>query len=176
VPTTDIERVWLRARLRVKGRPLLFQFTGGLCAKEQVVPARVPFKGRKVVKTHYKIVLAMLASAALGALAVQGLHAQAKPPVYTVTEIDISDVDAYVKDYAPLAQAAIKKSGGKLLAAGQKVTTIEGAPVKTRVAIQVWDSLEQAQAWRTSAEYKKAREIGDKYAKFRAFAVEGMPQ
>jgi hypothetical protein len=27
-----------------------------------------------------------------------------------------------------------------------------------------------------SADYKKAREIGDKYAKFRAFAIEGLPQ
>jgi hypothetical protein len=30
----------------------------------------------------------MLAGAALGAGAIQGLHAQAKPPVYLVTEID----------------------------------------------------------------------------------------
>jgi heme-degrading monooxygenase HmoA len=50
-----------------------------------------------------------------------------------------------------------------------------GEPTK-RVAIQVWDSLEKIQAWRNSAEYKKAREIGDKHAKFRAFAVEGLPQ
>ena len=41
---------------------------------------------------------------------------------------------------------------------------------------QAWDSLEKIQAWRNSAEYKKAREIGDKHAKFRAFAVEGLPQ
>ena len=59
---------------------------------------------------------------------------------------------------------------------GQKVTSLEGAPPAPRVAIQMWDSLEAAQKWRGSAEYKKAREIGDKYAKFRAFAVEGVPQ
>jgi uncharacterized protein (DUF1330 family) len=27
-----------------------------------------------------------------------------------------------------------------------------------------------------SPEYKEARKIGDKYAKFRAFAVEGLPE
>lgn len=37
----------------------------------------------------------------------------------------------------------------------------------------VWDSLEQAQVWRNSADYKAARVIGDKYATYRAFAVEG---
>lgn len=126
--------------------------------------------------SKYKMTLAMLAGAALGAAAVQGLHAQAKPPVYTVTEIDVTNIEAYTKEYAPLAQASIKNSGGKLLAAGQKVTKLEGDPPKPRVAIQVWDSLETAQKWRNSAEYKKAREIGDKYAKFRAFAIEGLPQ
>jgi uncharacterized protein (DUF1330 family) len=128
------------------------------------------------MKTQHTVALSVLAGIAIGAVAVEGLHAQAKPPVYTVTEIDVTNIDAYVKEYAPLAQATIKNSGGKLLAAGQKVTTLEGAPPKARVAIQVWDSLEKAQAWRNSAEYKKAREIGDKYAKFRAFAVEGLPQ
>ena len=35
--------------------------------------------------------------------------------------------------------------------------------------------IDAAQKWRNSAEYKN-REIGDKYAKFRAYAVEGLPQ
>jgi uncharacterized protein (DUF1330 family) len=93
-----------------------------------------------------------------------------------VTEITVTDLDAYTKEYSPLAQASIKKSGGKLLAAGQKVTSLEGTPPGPRIAIQQWDSLDAAKAWRNSAEYKEARKIGDKYAKFRAFAVEGLPQ
>jgi len=128
------------------------------------------------MKTLYTVTLAMLAGVGVGAAAVQTLHAQGKPPVYTVTEIDVTNIDAYTKEYAPLAQASIKSSGGKLLAAGQKVTTLEGDPPKPRVAIQMWDSLETAQKWRNSDDYKKAREIGNKYAKFRAFAIEGLPQ
>ena len=128
------------------------------------------------MKPNYKIAVAMLAGAALGALAVQGLHAQAKPPIYYVAEIAVIDVDAYTKEYAPKAQATIKAHGGKLLAAGQKVTSIEGEPPKPRVAIQVWESMEKIQAWRNSEEYKEARKIGDKYAKFRAFTIEGLPQ
>jgi hypothetical protein len=38
----------------------------------------------------------MLAGAAFGAAAIQGLHAQAKPPVYTVSEIQITNLDAYL--------------------------------------------------------------------------------
>jgi uncharacterized protein (DUF1330 family) len=128
------------------------------------------------MKTQYTVAMAMLAGVAVGALAVQGLHAQAKPPVYYVAEIDVTNIDAYTKEYAPKAQATIKAAGGRSLAAGQKVTTIEGAPPKARVAIQVWESIEKIQAWRNSAEYKEARKIGEKYATFRAFTVEGLPQ
>ena len=128
------------------------------------------------MKTRYAVTFAMLAGFGLGAVAVQGLHAQAKPPVYYISEIDVTNLDAYTKEYAPLAQASIKGAGGRLLAAGQNVTSFEGAPPTKRVAITVWDGMDKIQAWRNSAEYKKARETGNKYAKFRAFSVEGLPQ
>jgi len=89
--------------------------------------------------------LALFGRAALGATVVQGLHAQAKPPVYTVTEIDVQNVDAYVKEYVPVVQPIIKKGGGTLLAASLKVTAMLGTAPK-RVAINRWDSLEAAQA------------------------------
>jgi len=132
------------------------------------------------MKPNYKIVVAMLAGVALGALAVQGLHAQAKPPVYYIAEIDVTNPDAYAKEYAPKAQALIKSLGGRFLAVGGAATTMgqvtafDGEAPK-RVVVQVWDSMEKIQAWRNSAEYKENRKIGDKYAKFRAFAVDGLP-
>jgi hypothetical protein len=76
--------------------------------------------------------LAVLAGAALGALAVQGLHAQAKPPVYVVTEIDVTNLDAYVKEYAPKAQALIRSSGGRIIAAGQNNAAEHREPCESR--------------------------------------------
>jgi uncharacterized protein (DUF1330 family) len=130
------------------------------------------------MKTNYKVAIALVVGAAIGGAAIQGLHAQAKPPVYVVSEITVSNVDAYTKEYVPLARAAIKNSGGKLLASSQNVTSLEGAPPKSGVTItiNVYDSLEKAQASRNAADYKAARIVGDKYATFRAFAVEGRPQ
>jgi uncharacterized protein (DUF1330 family) len=128
------------------------------------------------MNTRYMVTLAVIAGLGLGAVTVQGLHAQAKPPIYYIAEIDVTNVDAYTKEYAPKAQALIKAAGGRILAAGQKVTAIEGAPPKPRVAVQAWDSMEKIQAWRNSAEFKENRKIGDKYAKFRSFTVEGVPQ
>src|SRR5690349_2380839 len=126
--------------------------------------------------------LATIGSAALAGVAVHGLHAQAKPPVYVVAENDVSNPDAYGKEYAPKMQALIKSHGGRQLAIGgeggagaAKLTTLEGQPPK-RVVIQVWDSMEKVQAWRNDPQFREIRKIGDKYAKFRAFAIEGLSQ
>jgi uncharacterized protein (DUF1330 family) len=133
------------------------------------------------MKTYYTIALSMLAGAALGAVAIQGLHAQAKPPVYYIAEIDVTNPDAYAKEYAPKAQAIIKASGGRFLAiggaaaTGAKVTAFDGEPPK-RAVVQVWDSMEQIQAWRAKPEYVELRKVGEKYAKFRSFAVDGVQQ
>jgi uncharacterized protein (DUF1330 family) len=130
----------------------------------------------EIVKTYYIVGLSMLAGIGVGAVTVQTLHAQAKPPVYVVTEIDVTNVDAYNKEYVPVVRPVIAKSGGKLVAVSQDPASIEGAPQKSRVAINVFESLEKAKAWREGADYKEARKIGDKYAKFRAYVVEGIAQ
>ena len=128
------------------------------------------------MRTQYSVTLAMLAGFGLGAVAVQGLHAQAKPPVYQVVEIDPVNMESYLKDYVPKAQVAIKAAGGKFLAAGGKTTTIEGEPPKSRVVIQQWDSLEKVQAYRDSAAFKDLLPMRNKLAKFRSFVVEGISQ
>jgi uncharacterized protein (DUF1330 family) len=128
------------------------------------------------MNTRYATALALLAGFTIGGVAVQGLQAAAKAPAYVVTEIGISDLDAYQKEHVPLAQASIKASGGHLVAAGQNIVVLEGPSPGTRVAINQFDSLDTVQEWRNSDQFKEARTIGDKYAKFRAFAIEGLPQ
>jgi uncharacterized protein (DUF1330 family) len=117
----------------------------------------------------------MLASFALGAFTVQRVNAQAKPPVYFVVENEISDVQSYLKEYAARSRDMIKANGGRYLAAGD-ATTFVGEPPKSRVAIFVFDDLQQIQTWLNSPEYKELKKVGDKYAKFRNYAVPGVPQ
>ena len=128
------------------------------------------------MKSGTKIAFAIVAGMGLGAAAVQVLHAQdkAKPQVIQISEIDVSNTDAYLKEYAPKTQANIKKAGGRFLAAGGKVTSFEGQPAKGRVAVIVWDSAEKYQAYRDSKDNKDMRKIGDKYAKFRIYTVEAL--
>ena len=131
------------------------------------------------MKQYLGLGLGMIAGAVLGAAAVTGLHAQAKPLVYLVTEIDVTNPDAYGKEFAPKAQATIKAAGGKLVAIGgaggagaKAVTAIAGTPPK-RIVIQGWDSVDQIKAWYNGADYQAALKIGKKYATFRRYAVEG---
>jgi uncharacterized protein (DUF1330 family) len=105
----------------------------------------------------------------------QGLHAQCKPPVYYVGENDVTDPDGYAKEYIPRARELIIAGGGRYVAAG-KATSLEGEPPKSRIVVLAFDSMEKIQAWRNSAAFKEHRKIGDKYAKFRSYAVDGVPQ
>jgi uncharacterized protein (DUF1330 family) len=135
------------------------------------------------MRSNFKFAMAMLAGVALGALAVQGLHAQVKAPIYYISEIDVTNPDAYAKEYAPKAQAIIKAAGGRFVAIGGvagnlagNLTAFEGEAPK-RVSVQVWDSVEKIKAWRASPEFAEIRKVGERYAKFtRAFAVDGVPQ
>ena len=125
--------------------------------------------------------LGMLASAALGGLTVEQVHARAKPPVYFIGEIDVSNPDGYAKEYFPKAREIIKAHGGRLIAAagaagsGVQVIAIDGEAPK-RVVIYQYPSVDAVRAWRNDPAYEQVRKIGEKYAKYRTFAVEGLPQ
>ena len=127
------------------------------------------------MKTRIAVAISLIAGFGLGALTIEGLHAQAKAPVYTIVETDVTNADAYAKEYAAKVQPLVKQHGARLLAATMNIKSIEGQPPK-RIALQQWASMEQATAWYGSAEYKELRQIGNKYAKFRIFALEGLPQ
>jgi uncharacterized protein (DUF1330 family) len=132
---------------------------------------------------HIAMGLGMIASAAVGAAAVESLHAQAKPPAYLIGAIDVSNAEAYGKEFAPKAQITIKAGGGRFVAIGGsggalasgQVTALDGEAPK-RAVIIAWDSVEKAKAWYNSPEYQELLKTGQKYAKFNTFVIEGLPQ
>jgi len=81
---------------------------------------------------YNSIVLSTIAAAMLGAVAFQGLHAQTKPPVYVVNEIDVTDSAGFQK-YADAQAQLIQKHGGRYIIRGGKVvTTFDGEPNGSR--------------------------------------------
>lgn len=125
---------------------------------------------------HTKIGMGLLVGFGLGVIAAQGLYAQPKPMAYVISEIEVTNADAYAKEYVPLANKALADSGQKRLASGGKTIALAGAPPAARIVVSAFESLERAQAAYNSPAYLEARKIGDQYGKLRIFAVEGIPQ
>jgi uncharacterized protein (DUF1330 family) len=131
--------------------------------------------GEEAVKSRYAVALGMCAGIAVGAGAVQVLHAQTKPPVYMVAINEVSDQEGYAKEYLPRAQKAIKDHGGVYIAAGAGTQVAGGLP-NGRVVILRWASMEALLGWRNSPEYQAALKMGEKYAKYNIIAVNGVSQ
>jgi uncharacterized protein (DUF1330 family) len=125
------------------------------------------------MKIQYQLALTLLSGIAIGAVAVQGLHAQAKPKAYVVTETEALDAAA-VAAYRPLIRPVIDAAGGRRLnTPGGKTVAFVGEPPK-RIAISEWESLEKAQAFVNSAAFKNLAPQRDKAVKtIRSYAVEG---
>jgi uncharacterized protein (DUF1330 family) len=126
------------------------------------------------MNTRFKLAIAAVAGAALGVAAMQGLHAQAKPKAYLVTEFEVIDATAQAA-YATLVQAVIKTAGARnFFTAGGKVTAFIGEAPKV-VAISEWDNVDQVQAYRNSAAFKNLAPQRDKAQKqIRSYAVEAV--
>jgi uncharacterized protein (DUF1330 family) len=127
------------------------------------------------MKTRYTVAFSMLAGIAIGAVAIQGLHAQAKPKAYTVTELETIDAKA-AADFAKRVQAEQTNAGGRnFRTGGGKVIGMEGPPPPQRVAITEWDSLEKAEAFFKSKTWADLAPDRDKALKtIRRYGVEAL--
>ena len=125
------------------------------------------------MKANFKVAIALVAGAAIGGAAIQGLHAQAAPKAYVVTEIEVINQEA-LEAFLPKVAEAIKSSGGTYLARGGKIVALEGEAPK-RVTIVVYDSLEKAQASRNSPAWAALSAERDKAIKAKSYVIEGLP-
>ena len=126
------------------------------------------------MQPRYAVTLLILVGVIIGGAAVQTLHAQMKPPAYLIALNEVTNQEAYLREFSIPSRASVKAAGGRYIILGGKITPLDGEPPKTRIVIQVWDSLEKLQAFYNSPEFVAARKIGMKHATFHTFAVEGV--
>ena len=130
------------------------------------------------MRGKYGISLLMLTCVASGVFAGEELHGQTGRPAYLIGQIEVSDPDGYAREYLPKAREIIKAHGGRLIASGgaaasgSQVVAVDGEAPK-RVIIYMYPSMEALLAWRNDPAYVEVRRIGEKYAKYHTFAVEG---
>jgi uncharacterized protein (DUF1330 family) len=123
------------------------------------------------MRSNFRLAMVMLAGVAIGAIAVQGLHAQgAKLKAYSLSESEILDASAQAA-YLPAARKAIEAAHGHALrTAAGRVVQIEGGPAPKSVGLVEWDSLDDAvtffrsKAWTDLApERDKAVKVARRY-------------
>jgi uncharacterized protein (DUF1330 family) len=94
---------------------------------------------------------------------------------YVIVEIEVTDPKGY-EEYKRLAPEAVALYGGKYLARGGPMATLEGDWIPQRLVILEFESMEKAKTWLASPEYAPARAMRHQYAKSRMIVLEGMTQ
>ena len=128
------------------------------------------------MKRSITIGLAMLAGGAIGAVAVNGLHAQGKAPgAYAVVDISaITNPDLF-KTLLHKAGSTNDAFGGKYVIRTENIVGVIGTPPKRFVVI-AFDSMDKAKAWSASAAQQEVDAIAAKSLNSRRFLVDGMVQ
>jgi uncharacterized protein (DUF1330 family) len=121
--------------------------------------------------------LTLLAGIAIGATAIQGLHAQAKPPAYVIIPIlkmnDAAGFKAGVVDKANATAAEMTAAGGQYVIRSEKFISLDGTP-PVRLVIFKFDSVEKAQAFEKTAAQKEINAARTKTTDSLSFIVEGV--
>jgi len=124
------------------------------------------------MKAYIGLGLAMLAGAAIGAAAVNGLNAQGQPGAYAVVDIgEITDQNTF-QQILPKALPASEAFGGKYIIRTSKMTALDGTPPQRFVVI-AFDSVEKAKAWDASPAQKEVNDLRKKSTKSRVFIADG---
>jgi uncharacterized protein (DUF1330 family) len=132
------------------------------------------------MKTNHKLVLAVLASVAIGAAGGRMIHAQQvkMAPAYLISEADaITDLVA-IKKYGEKVSGTLAPFNGHyhFVVAGGKAQSLDGEAPQGIVVI-AFDSVEQARGWYDSPAYQAIKPIRQNAVKGRMFLVEGtVPQ
>jgi uncharacterized protein (DUF1330 family) len=121
--------------------------------------------------------LTLLAGVLIGATAIQGLHAQAKPPAYVVIPIlkmnDAAGFKAGVVDKANATAAEMTAAGGQYVIRSEKFTSLDGTP-PARLVIMKFDTVEKAEAFEKTAAQKEINAARVKTTDSLSFIVEGL--
>jgi uncharacterized protein (DUF1330 family) len=127
------------------------------------------------MRIQHPIVWTLFGGLALGAIVVQSLHAQSRPPTYIVVDISAyTDPEGFKAIPASTASSPAKTAqlGGRYVVRSETMTALEGTPPK-RFVVLAFDSKEKAQAWYDAPETKAVQAIRNRTSTSRVFMVEG---
>ena len=92
---------------------------------------------------------------------------------YIIGRIEVTDWDQY-KKYIAKTPGVIAKFGGRFIARGGDVHTLEGTEEKRRVVVIEFPSLDKAKEFYSSEEYTQTRKLRENAAIASLIAVDGV--
>ncbi len=91
--------------------------------------------------------------------------------VYLIAEIEVTDAAGY-EPYKKMAAESIARHGGRYIARGGEILSLEGEKPK-RVVIAQFDTMDAAKSFYFSPDYQEAVKLRQKASKGRLFVVAG---
>jgi len=96
-------------------------------------------------------------------------------PAYVIASIDVNDPVRY-EGYRNMVLPTITAYGGRFLARGGKVDSLEGPWRPNRLVIVEFPSVERAKAWWSSPEYAGAKALRQATSHGSLIVIEGVAQ
>ena len=94
-------------------------------------------------------------------------------PAYIISDLTVRDPEA-IETYRTRAAASIAKHGGRYLARGGAIETLEGDWTPRNIVVVEFPDMERARAWYRSPEYAAALEVRDRALSRNLILVDGV--
>ena len=94
-------------------------------------------------------------------------------PAYVIANVDVKDPARY-EEYRKLVLPTIQAFGGRFLARGGKIDSLEGPWHPNRIVIVEFPSVERAKAWWSSPEYAPAKALRQQTSDGSLIVIEGV--
>ena len=92
---------------------------------------------------------------------------------YVIAEVEVTDPGTFEK-YRELVPPTIEAFGGRYVARGGDIGSLEGGWQPNRIVIIQFDDMERAKAWQGSELYAPAKALREASSKTRMIVVEGV--
>jgi uncharacterized protein (DUF1330 family) len=92
---------------------------------------------------------------------------------YVVVDVRSADPERAAR-YREMSGPTVERHGGRFLARGGEIRVLEGGWVPERLVVIEFSSVEAAQAWFDSEDYRQARSVREGAGVWRMVAVDGV--
>lgn len=94
-------------------------------------------------------------------------------PAFVIVDIDVTDPEGYAV-YREQAAPVVQQYGGQYIVRGGAVEVLEGAWQPKRLVVLQFPSVEHAQAWWSSTEYRDPKALRQRTTHTNMIVVEGL--